>query len=368
MTKPAGTSLVTAVANTDLAQGWLQRYQGKRPCYLCVLGYTATALEPQISAAGSSPEARRFTALADAEYIYDGPSKTPTYALPPLQAGVSPALITRAITAGQMLPVYLFNAGLPETPSVPHIDLQSRPARCLSTGAAMAPQQVHQLFQAGLSWGERLGRRFGDSYLILGECVVAGTTTAQAVLTALNFDVSGLMGSSHPSCNHQQKADIVARGLTKWSVKSESNPVWQALAAVGDPMQPFVLGLAMAASRHCGVMLAGGSQMVAVYTLMVLLGERYRWHRQNVAIGTTKWIVNDATSQFLSLIERVPTPPVLVSKFSFESSQHRQLRIFERGYVKEGVGAGGCLIAGNLYQRWQQSGMLHAIEKLIDPG
>ena len=127
-----------------LSQRWQHHYQGQRPCYICVLGFTETALVPGISAAGNTPEARLKTAVADAEFIYDGPTTAPQYPLPPLRAGVSPALLTRAITTGLDLPVYLFNAGLPHSPSVPHIDLHGATARCVSSGHALAPRTVEQ--------------------------------------------------------------------------------------------------------------------------------------------------------------------------------------------------------------------------------
>ncbi|MEO0348856.1 MAG: nicotinate mononucleotide-dependent phosphoribosyltransferase CobT [Cyanobacteria bacterium P01_A01_bin.15] len=358
--------LIAHHTNATMTQRWQRRYQGKRPCYICVLGYTQTALIPNISAAGNTPQDRLLTALADAEFIYDGPSTAPCYPLPSLQAGVSPALLTRAVTAGQCLPVYLFDAGLPHRPSVPHIDLGGTIARCVSSGQALSPETVAQLFAAGRRWGETLGRRFAHSYLVVGECVVAGTTTAQAVLSALGFNVAGLMGSSHPTCNHTQKATLIEAGLATWSGGVGGQRVWDAIAAVGDPMQPFVLGMAMTASSHCGVLLAGGSQMIAVYTMLRYLNTQYPWNSDNIVIGTTQWIVNDATSQFLTLAHTVPTPPIMSSQFSFKQSRYSQFTIFEQGYVKEGVGAGGCLIAGHLYQNWQQHKTLQAMESLLE--
>lgn len=307
-----------------------------------------------------------MTAVADAEFIYDGPTSAPQYPLPPLQAGVSPALLTRAMISGLELPVYLFNAGLPRSPSVPHLDLNGSVARCVSSGQALAPGVVEQLFKAGLRWGETLGRRFAHSYLIVGECVVAGTTTAQAVLTALGFDVGGLMGSSHPTCNHKQKMSLIETGLTDWSEDRDGRRVWDAIATVGDPMQPFALGLTLAASNNSGVLLAGGSQMIAIYTMLQQLGTQYPWNPKNVVIGTTRWIVNDATSQFLKLADTVPTPPIMSSHFSLKASRYPQLTIFDKGYVKEGVGAGGCLIAGHLYQNWSQAKTLQAMEAILE--
>ncbi|MFG6104687.1 TIGR00303 family protein [Leptothoe sp. EHU-05/26/07-4] len=359
--------LIAHHSNTGITQQWQRRYQGQRPCYICVLGFTETALVTGISAAGNSPQARMMTAVADAEFIYEGPSSVPQYPLPPLTAGVSPALLTRAVITGQTLPVYLFNAGLPHTPSVPHIDLGCGAiARCVSSGQALPPDSVRSLFNAGLKWGETLGRRFAHSYLIIGECVVAGTTTAQAVLTALGFNVAGLMGSSHLTCNHDQKAALIKTGLMAKPLDSEQWSIWDAIAAVGDPMQPFVLGMTIAASHHSGVLLAGGSQMIAIYTMLQKLGHQYPWNLNNVVIGTTQWIVKDATSKFLTLAHTVPTPPIMSSQFSFKQSRYQQFNLFEQGYVKEGVGAGGCLIAGHLYQSWQQAQTLNAMEALLE--
>ncbi|MEA5463050.1 nicotinate mononucleotide-dependent phosphoribosyltransferase CobT [Leptothoe sp. PORK10 BA2] len=363
---PRPHGLIAHHTNRAISQKWQHQYQGQRPCYVCVLGFTETALIPGISAAGNTPEARLKTAVADAEFIYDGPTAAPQYPLPPLRAGVSPALLTRAMVTGLNLPIYLFNAGLPLPPSVPHVDLHGAMARCVSSGQALDPKTVEQLFKAGLQWGETLGRRFAGSYLIVGECVVAGTTTAQAVLTALGFDVAGLMGSSHPTCNHKQKAALIKTGLMSGSEVRHGMDVWAAIAAVGDPMQPFVIGMTLAASHHSGVLLAGGSQMLAIYTMLQQLGTQYPWHSNNVVIGTTQWIVQDETSQFLKLAHTIPTPPIMSSRFSFKASHYPQFTIFEQGYVKEGVGAGGCLIAGHLYQNWQQEKTLQAMEAILE--
>src|SRR4028118_861296 len=100
---------------TQLAQGnrWLRQYQGRPPVVACILGFTATGLIPGISAAGATPEDRQYTAIADAEFLYNGPCQQPQYPLPPLQAGASPVLVSRAVIEGLNIPVYLLNAGLP---------------------------------------------------------------------------------------------------------------------------------------------------------------------------------------------------------------------------------------------------------------
>jgi uncharacterized protein (TIGR00303 family) len=353
----------------DLGNPWLDRYCGKKPGFICVLGFTDTALIPGISAAGSTPEARRFTAVADAEFLYEGPTGSPCYGLPPLQAGVSPAMITRAVLANQAIPLYLMNAGLPVAPSVPIIDLGGQPANCLSSGQALPLATVRHLFEAGLNWGQRLGRKFADSYLIVGECVVGGTTTAQAVLTALGFEVQGKVNSSHPDCNHRQKQQVVNTGLQHWQGlwrKSPPDPL-AIVAALGDPMQPVVAGLALAASGQSGVLLAGGSQMMAVYALARALATYHAcpWQSDHIVIGTTRWVVEDNSGDTVGLAQAIGDITLMASRLSFQDSRYPQLQMYERGFVKEGVGAGGCAIASHLYQQWTATDLQQAVEALL---
>ncbi|HSM82305.1 MAG TPA: TIGR00303 family protein, partial [Nodosilinea sp.] len=50
-------------------QAWLERVQGLRPGLVLTLGFTETGLVEGISAAGATPRDRRYTALADAEFM-----------------------------------------------------------------------------------------------------------------------------------------------------------------------------------------------------------------------------------------------------------------------------------------------------------
>lgn len=102
-------------------QTWVADRWGRCPAFICVLGFTATALIEGISSAGLSSEARTCTAIADGELLATG--KAINFPLPKLAGGVSPALITRAIVSQLQLPLYIFNAGLLTTPPFPHIDL-----------------------------------------------------------------------------------------------------------------------------------------------------------------------------------------------------------------------------------------------------
>lgn len=356
---------VRAYTEPATADRWLTRYRYQKPVLACVLGFTETGLIPGISAAGATPHDRQYTAIADAEFLYNGPQASPTYPLPPLHVGASPVLISRAVVEAQQVPLYLFNAGLPVPPAIPAIALQGRPAQCVSTGHALAPATVSHLWQQGLQWGEKLAAATPNSYIILAECVVGGTTTALAVLAGLGFAANGKVNSSHPACNHAQKWQLVQMGLDRAGLLTSKPPSpFAVVAAVGDPMQITLAGMAIAASRTCGVLLAGGTQMLAVYALAnaIATSQNLPWQPDAIAIGTTRWVAEDPTGDTVGLAQLVGPVPLLATQLSFAQSRFLHLQAYEQGYVKEGVGAGGCAIAAHLYQQWGQAELLHAIE------
>ncbi|MEH1888160.1 MAG: TIGR00303 family protein [Nostoc sp.] len=381
--------MISIYTQEEQGEEWLRRYRGCLPVFACVLGFTETGLIPGISAAGHTSEDRKYTACADAEFLYYGPEHKPQYPLPPLTAGASPVLISRAVLESLKIPIHLFNAGLPQPPAVPVVDLGGAPARCLSGGAAMEITTVHHLFEQGLLWGERLATNIKQGYLIVGECVVGGTTTALAILTGLGIEAAGKVNSSHPVCNHAQKWALVQAGLEQGEINFQSsiqNPKskiknfidpLKLVAAVGDPMQVVVAGMAIAASRSCGVMLAGGTQMLAVYALISAIAQAYAlsWQPEAVVVGTTRWVAEDPTGATVdlalnlgkgSLTQSGGTPPLLATHLSFADSRYPQLRAYEQGFVKEGMGAGAACIAAHLSQDWQQSQLLAAIEAQLE--
>lgn len=346
------------------ARKWLERYQGKLPVFACVLGFTETCLIQGISAAGKTPADRRYTAIADAEFLANGVCAQPQYPLPPLIAGASPAYISRAIVAALDLPLYIFNAGLPTPPPIAHIDLGGVPAACLTTGAALPIDIVTHLYQQGLIWGEKLAAVAGDSYVVIGECVVGGTTTALSILAALGIDAIAKVNSSHPVCNHQQKWAVVQQGLSHLNLPLSPLAL---VAAIGDPMQIVVAGMAIAASRTSGVLLAGGTQMLAVAALIQAIGvERgLTIDMAQIVVGTTAWVANDRSGDTVALSQLIPQVPLIATNLSFAEAKYPQLQVYEQGFVKEGVGAGGAAIAATLYRQWRQAELLAAIEQLL---
>ena len=348
---------------------WIECYQGKQPILACILGFTTTGLIEGISAAGATPHDRQYTAIADAEFLINGSSTDARYPLPPLTKGASPVLISRAVVEALELPVYLFNAGLPIPPAVHAIDLGGAVANCVSSGKALPLSTVEHLFKQGLDWGKKLAIQAQNSYVIMGECVVGGTTTALGILTGLGINAREKVNSSHRHCNHQQKWQLVNKGLGKVGNFGGCgvDPL-KVIAAVGDPMQAVVAGMAVGGSCYGGVLLAGGTQMLAVYALAKAIAHYHDLaiETEQVVIGTTRWVVEDLTGDTLGLAQQVGKVPLMATSLSFALSRYPQLRAYEQGFVKEGVGAGGCAIAASLARGWQTSQLLKVVEDLFE--
>lgn len=65
----------------------------------------------------------------------------------------------------------------------------------------------------------------------------------------------------------------------------------------------------------------------------------------NVAIGTTRWIINDKSADLKGIVVQIADVPILAADLDFNRSRFEGLRAYEAGVVKEGVGSGGATIA-----------------------
>lgn len=108
--------------------------------------------------------------------------------------------------------------------------------------------------------------------------------------------------------------------------------------------------------------------MLAVYALATRIAaeQKIRWNPERVVVGTTRWVAEDRSGDTIGLAERVGPLPLLATQLSFHSSRHPQLRAYEQGFVKEGVGAGGLCIAVGLEGIWDHNQLLTQIECLYD--
>ena len=330
----------------ERGQAFVHRWRGQKPSFCCVLAHTDTCLIPGISAAGLNEELRAFTPAADAEVVCIGaPRCLPR--LPSHPSGVpGPAAITRAALRLASIEPCFAAAGLRVWPDAPVRRVACQPGGSVVEGRAVP--EAAGLFEVGCSLGRELAHR--SPYLVLGESVPGGTTTALALLLALGIPASGRVSGSVPDNSHPLKHRVVERGLAAAGLgigDGLADPLG-AVACIGDPMQPVVAGIA-AATIEAGVdvLLAGGSQMVAVAALLVALGGPASLDR--VALGTTRWVIADPAADVAGLTADVsPDLPLLGVNLDFSASRHAGLRAYERCLVKEGVGAGGACLAALL--------------------
>ena len=114
-----------------------------------VIAGTNTSQIPGISAAGFNAKSRRFTALADAEFLIKGASKDHKYKLPFLNAGVTPALISHVCS--KLINIYpvIVPLGIGIKPYFNHLVIEDRnlgPSNCLTTGKSMPKERVINLY------------------------------------------------------------------------------------------------------------------------------------------------------------------------------------------------------------------------------
>jgi len=309
-----------------------------------VIAGTNTSQIPGISAAGLNAKSRRITALADAEFLLMGASKDHKYKLPPLNAGVTPALISHVCS--KLLNVYpvIVPLGIEVKPHFNHLIVEDRdlgPSNCLSTGKSMPRDRVVNLYKRGLEIGKS-----SKQPILISESVPGGTTTAQAVMEAFGLQVSNLVGSSLFKAPRDLRRKVVQKGLLNANLKNDFDS-FDVVAAVGDPFQAFSMGL-LIGSRLAKqpVILSGGSQMLAVILLVLeFLGEKNKDEFiEDVFIATTGWLVKDnSLNDLVNLINEKYDVKLLglASPLNFKSSKYKELKDYELGHVKEGVGAGG---------------------------
>ncbi len=89
--------------------------------FFLILAGSKTAEIEGISSAGSTPVSRRYTAIADAELLLKGPSHPKKWPLPPLPAGVTPALISYVASSFLKIKPTVISAGLLQSPSFHHV-------------------------------------------------------------------------------------------------------------------------------------------------------------------------------------------------------------------------------------------------------
>jgi uncharacterized protein (TIGR00303 family) len=235
---------------------------------------------------------------------------------------------------------FYVDAGIKVPPLVPHFRAGNGPGKDIRTGLAVP--NVKEIVEGAKKVGEQIAAE--SEFLVIGETIPAGTTTALGVLLAMGLQMDGFTSSSMQKNPHPLKSSVVAEGLKNAGIKGPVDPI-TAIERVGDPMMAGALGLIMGA-RKVPIILAGGTQMAAV---AVLLSKIVDIRGFDIALGTTGWVAKDKSANLFGILKQANVDiPVLVSELSFARSKFDGLQAYEQGFVKEGVGAGGISAAAML--------------------
>jgi uncharacterized protein (TIGR00303 family) len=331
---------VISAHNENEGRTFLKRLRGKSSLFACVIGVTETAKISGISAAGKYPELTDYTPPADVELLLLEKCRCIS-GVPVTPEGIpTPALITMSALKLANIPVLVVSGGLKINPHVPFLDLGGKPGRDIRTGKAV--DNVEEVMWRARTAGENLSKT--ADYLVVGESIPGGTTTSLGVLLAMGIDARGKVSSSMPENPHELKIKTVEDGLKASKVEfgDLADDPLKAISCVGDPMIPAFAGLVLGAADKVPVLMAGGTQIGAVLAVIKVLNPNIL---DNVAIGTTRWIIMDETADLRGIITQIADIPILAADLDFSQSKFEGLKAYEAGVVKEGVGAGGAAIA-----------------------
>ena len=293
----------------------IQKLENKDSLFLCVIANTLTSRINGITGAGATPELTDYTPAADVELLMLGK----TLCLPEIPKTVvdgnstpTPAIITKAALDLADIPLLVADAGAAIKPNIPYITINETPGGDIRTGNAV--QNSEKIFNNGLLLGKVLSKL--TDHLVIGESIPAGTTTALGILTAMGYEVDHKMSGSTPENPHNLKHSVVINGLkcSGYTAEELKSDPFLAINAIGDPMIPAVAGIAMG----------------------------------SLSIATTIFVSEDETSDINFIINQISDISIIAVDPDFEKSDTEGLVNYTKGSVKEGVGAGGAMLAAIL--------------------
>jgi len=361
---------IIAIGELERVERFVQGFRSGYPLAIYIIASTRTSTIPGISIAGPSPEATLYTPALDVEYLVMGRPLT-LDVIPMTPEGLpTPALITRVALSMLSIPYIVVDAGSYIDPKIPHVDLPSRVVGDrIDSGRALPLEKAEALFSEAKTLATMLVPPQGS--IIVGESMPGGTTTAMAIMEALGFRAVGRVSSAGPTNPHELKKSVFMKGVERSGLRIPTDDVFKAVSAVGDPLHISIAGfVAGALERDAWILLAGGTQMCAVLAILKKMGIDLR---NRVAIGTTRWIVEDPSSDIEGLVRDIaPEVPILATKLSFANAPFHGLRMYEEGFVKEGVGAGGTVIALTILRgvdvKDVENAIYHEYRRLLEMG
>ena len=341
----------------------VKSFATKNPVFVCVISYTATSEISGLTVAGANAELVKYTSPADAEFLYHGRCRCIDVVPATPDGKPTPALITRTALQLARIPLLVVDAGAKVKPSIPYVSFGVEPGRNIMNENAMDISNVKRAFEHGELLGKQLA--IMSDLTVVGESIPGGTTTALAVLRALGIDARFKVSSSMPENPHNLKNKVVDSAIERVIAGGigRINSPFEAISTFGDPMMPSVAGIASGVLSASGkIMLAGGTQMSAIVAILKHLGRSLN----GLYIGTTTYVTKDPSSDLSSLVRMASEQvPILSCDLHLGESSKPGLQAFAKGFVKEGVGAGGASIVAITKSRGKITGkkLMNAIEK-----
>ena len=171
---------------------FVERIWGKHPTFAVVIGNTETAKIPGVSAAGAVPEITDFTPAADVELLHYGRCKCIDGVPVPPNGIPTPGIITMSALQLAPIPQFAINGGVRVRPHTPYFELEGTPGEDIRTGRAL--KDPRRVYENALLLGREMAKN--NEYLVIGESIAGGTTTALAALLAMGYDGEGKVSSS----------------------------------------------------------------------------------------------------------------------------------------------------------------------------
>jgi uncharacterized protein (TIGR00303 family) len=332
----------TIIGNRD----FIESLRGKKATFMLALSNTKTADIRGITQAGI-PGMIHLTPTLDSEFLTTGEVRSLENIAETPKGVPTPALITRGV---HLLAPYgrieLLDLGLEVKPKVDYFKIHKfdiEPSQSIAKGANIKAQTI---FQKGVEFGQHYECQ--DEYIILGESVPSGTTTAMATAIGLKYKIEECFSSSFKEVPNDIRKTTLQLAL---SHLDDKNDIFQTLSNVSDNMLIFNAGFIFGLNNRIPIVLAGGTQMACVLLIVdrVLKLMGGTMESSNLALCTTKWVAKDENSDIKAILELLHIPiHAYYADFDFSLSNHPALKLYDQGEAKEGVGAGGALMYGFL--------------------
>jgi len=324
---------------------YLEYLRGKDATFMLSLSTTKTLEIEGITQAGI-PGLIHLTPTLDSEFVCSGEVRSLENLAETPKGVPTPALITRAVHLLRPFKnIELLDLGMSKKPQLDFFkihDFDLKPSESIHQGANIDAMAV---FQKGVDFGKTYECK--DDYIILGESVPAGTTTAYATALAAGYNCDGKFSSSFKDVPNSIKNQTIQEALD--TIK-DGDDLFEKIGKVSDNMLIFNAGFILGnSSSNTKIILAGGTQMAAVLLLANAIVEYMggKLDSSNLALCTTKWLSEDEHSDIKALLELLDFPINAYSaNFDFSKSEHPALKLYDKGEAKEGVGAGAALCYG----------------------